>query len=146
MAGGRQLGGRAGPPALRRQVRASDADRDRCARALRHHYAEGRLDDEELEERLELATRARTQNELSALVRDLPRVPRRGGPLSRAAVRTHAITFSAVNGGLAAVWAATGEGLYWPGPVLALWSVALAGHVMARRAAKRVQRRLPKMR
>ena len=65
---------------------------------------------------------------------------------ARVAVRTHAVAFTAVNGGLAGIWAATGEGVYWPGPVLAVWSVALAGHVMARRAAKNVQRRLPKMR
>jgi hypothetical protein len=127
-------------------VRASDADRDSCARALRHHYAQGRIDEDELEERLTLATRAQTTSELRSLLRDLPRPQRRGGPLSRAAVRTHAITFTAVNGGLTGIWAATGEGVYWPGPVLAVWSVGLVGHVMARRAAKRVQRRLPKMR
>ena len=130
------------------ELRASDADRDRCVHALRAHYAQGRIDNEELEERLEAATRARTQGELSRLVRDLPRSsPRRGGMLSRAAVRTHAITFTAVNGGLAGIWAATGEGAYWPGGVLAPWAVFLAGHVMLRRGAKHAQasaaRRLP---
>ena len=123
----------------RGEVRASDHDRDQCALALRHHYAAGRLESEELEERLEVATRARTQAELRRLLRDLPRerpVPRRGGPLSRAAVQTHAITFTVVNGGLLAMWDLTGEGLYWPGVVLAPWAVVLAGHVTARRAAK----------
>lgn len=136
----------------RGDVRASDADRDRCAQALRHHYTAGRLEADELEERLEVATRARTQGELRRLLRDLPRERqlRRGGPLSRAAVRTHAVTFTAVNGGLFLMWEATGEGLYWPGAVLAPWAVVLAGHVTARRAAKRAQvavsRRLSKMR
>ena len=131
---------------VRRTVRASDADRESCARALRQHYAEGRIDADELEDRLTVATRARTINELRALLRDLPRAPHRGGPLSRAAVRSHALVFTGVNGALAGVWALTGEGPYWPGGVLALWSVFLAGHVMARRAAKNVQRRLPKIR
>jgi hypothetical protein len=125
----------------RREVRASDADRESCTRALRDHYAAGRLDHEDLEERLALATRARTTNELRALLRDLPRPPRRGGMLSRAAVRSHAAVFVAVNGGLTGIWAATGEGTYWPGGVLAPWAAFLAGHVMMRRAARNIRRR-----
>lgn len=135
-------------PRRRGELRASDADRESCALALRAHYAQGRIDEEELEERLGAATRARTQGELHRLLRDLPPPSRRrGGMLSRAAVRTHAVTFTAVNGGLAGIWAATGEGAYWPGGVLAPWAVFLAGHVMLRRGAKRAQaaaaRRLP---
>ena len=126
----------------RGETRASDSDRDRCARALRDHYAAGRIDHEELEERLTLATRARTTGELRSLLRDLPRPRRRGGPLTRAAVRTHAVAFVAVNGGLTGIWAATGEGNYWPGGVLAPWAALLAGHVMMRRAAVNARRRL----
>lgn len=138
-------------PRRKSQLRASDADRDACALALRAHYAQGRLDQEELEERLGAATRARTQGEVKALLRDLPRdTPHSGGPLSRAAVRTHAITFTAVNGGLTGIWAATGEGVFWPGGVLAPWAVVLAGHILLRRGAKRAQaaaaRRLPRWR
>jgi hypothetical protein len=129
-------------------VRASDGDRDKAARTLRHHYAEGRIDAEELEERVALATRARTTAELRSVLRDLPRPrPRGRGPLTRAAVRAHAASFVAVNGGLAGVWELTGEGAYWPGGVLAPWSVLLAGHLMMRRAAKNAQsRRRPKTR
>src|SRR3954454_2930430 len=97
----------------RREVRASDADREWCARALRDHYASGRIDGEELEERLAVATRARSTGELRALMRDLPRERRRGGPLSRAAVRADALGFTVTTAGLTGLWVATGEGAYW---------------------------------
>ncbi|MEY9929987.1 hypothetical protein ABH926_004629 [Catenulispora sp. GP43] len=53
-------------------MRASDADRDRVAEALREAYAEGRLDVEEHNERVDLAYRAKTLGELSPLLSDLP--------------------------------------------------------------------------
>jgi hypothetical protein len=53
-------------------MRASDADRDRVAEALREAYAEGRLDVEEHNERIELAYKAKTLGELSPLLSDLP--------------------------------------------------------------------------
>ncbi|MCA6095815.1 DUF1707 domain-containing protein [Streptomyces sp. SCA3-4] len=54
------------------EMRASDAERERVAEALREAVAEGRLDMEEFEERLEAAYKARTHAELEPLVRDLP--------------------------------------------------------------------------
>lgn len=54
------------------ELRASDADRDRVAERLRDALAEGRLDMEEFEERLEAAYRSRTYAELEPLTRDLP--------------------------------------------------------------------------
>jgi hypothetical protein len=53
-------------------LRASDADREAVTERLRQAAAEGRLEPEELEERVEAALRARTYGELSPLVRDLP--------------------------------------------------------------------------
>lgn len=53
-------------------MRASDADRDRVADALREAYAEGRLDADEHNERIDLAYKAKTLGELSPLVSDLP--------------------------------------------------------------------------
>nr|WP_190021047.1 DUF1707 domain-containing protein [Streptomyces hiroshimensis] len=53
-------------------MRASDAERERVAEALREAVAEGRLTMEEFEERLEAAYKARTHGELEPLVRDLP--------------------------------------------------------------------------
>ncbi|MFI9200097.1 DUF1707 domain-containing protein [Streptomyces sp. NPDC053048] len=54
------------------EMRASDAERERVAEVLREAVAEGRLDMEEFEERLDAAYRARTRAELEPLVRDLP--------------------------------------------------------------------------
>lgn len=53
-------------------LRASDADRDAVAEQLREAAVEGRLEPEELEERLHLALRARTYGDLRRLVGDLP--------------------------------------------------------------------------
>ncbi|MBL1080412.1 DUF1707 and DUF2154 domain-containing protein [Streptomyces actinomycinicus] len=53
-------------------LRASDADRERVAEVLRDALAEGRLDMDEFEERLEAAYKARTYGELAPLTRDLP--------------------------------------------------------------------------
>ncbi len=56
-------------------MRASDADRDRAAGALREHHAAGRISDEELEERLSVALTASTLDELAAPFADLTPPP-----------------------------------------------------------------------
>jgi hypothetical protein len=62
-------------------LRASDADRDAIAERLHRAAVEGRLEPDELEQRLHAALRARTYGELGRLVADLPapRERRRGG-------------------------------------------------------------------
>ncbi|ROQ97821.1 cell wall-active antibiotic response 4TMS protein YvqF [Streptomyces sp. 2132.2] len=59
------------------ELRASDADRERVVERLRDAVAEGRIDMEEFEERLEAAYTSKTYAELEPLTRDLP-AP--GGP------------------------------------------------------------------
>jgi hypothetical protein len=54
-------------------LRAGDADRERTAERLRKSHAEGRLDMDEFQQRLERCYAAKTLGELSELVRDLPR-------------------------------------------------------------------------
>ncbi|GAB3010576.1 DUF1707 domain-containing protein [Streptomyces pseudoechinosporeus] len=54
------------------ELRASDADRERVAEVLREAVAEGRLDLEEFEERLDATYKARTYGELAPITRDLP--------------------------------------------------------------------------
>ncbi|MFJ7078124.1 DUF1707 domain-containing protein [Streptomyces sp. NPDC098781] len=54
------------------ELRASDADRERVAEVLRDALAEGRLDMEEFEERLDTTYKARTYGELAPITRDLP--------------------------------------------------------------------------
>ncbi|BCL20741.1 hypothetical protein GCM10017668_25840 [Streptomyces tuirus] len=53
-------------------LRASDADREQVAGILRDALAEGRLDMEEFEERLDATYKARTYGELAPITRDLP--------------------------------------------------------------------------
>ena len=76
-----------GLPGAGSGTRASDAERDRAADALRRHHADGRLSTEELEERTGRAYAATTLGDLDQLFADLPRlrspederVPRRLG-------------------------------------------------------------------
>ncbi|HUN35982.1 MAG TPA: DUF1707 domain-containing protein [Trebonia sp.] len=60
-------------------MRASDSDRERVAEALREAAAEGRLDLEELNDRLDLVFAAKTYAELEPITADLPTMsPNRG--------------------------------------------------------------------
>jgi hypothetical protein len=61
-------------------VRASDSDREQVAERLRLATAEGRLDADELEERLEVLFAARTYGEIDKLVADLPATPASSSP------------------------------------------------------------------
>jgi hypothetical protein len=56
-------------------LRASDADRERAAAEIREHFAQGRLQPDELADRLERAYAAQTTAELDALRADLPPLP-----------------------------------------------------------------------
>ena len=61
-------------------LRASDADRERVAEALRRHHVDGRLDTDELQERLGRCYAARTAAELAPLLADLPADDRARAP------------------------------------------------------------------
>jgi hypothetical protein len=56
-------------------LRAADADREATSERLRRHHAEGRLDTEEFQERIDRCYQAKTVGELEQLVTDLPREP-----------------------------------------------------------------------
>ena len=72
------------------RMRASDADREAVSARLRDHNAEGRLTQDELDERVSAALSAKTFGELRTLTTDLPGPvplpprneprPSRGGP------------------------------------------------------------------
>jgi hypothetical protein len=103
------------------ELRVSDADRERIVDRLRVGAAEGRLDQGELEERLDRAFAARTEADLERLVADLPR-PR---PASTSRVEPEVRVWLAVSLLLVAVWAATGLGYFWPvWPILG-WGIPL---------------------
>ncbi len=53
-------------------IRVSDEERNRVAEALSQHYSEGRLDANELKERLDKAIGAKTRGDLAGLMTDLP--------------------------------------------------------------------------
>jgi Domain of unknown function (DUF1707) len=54
------------------EMRVSDAEREAAAAELREHFASGRLNQDELEERLTSAFAAKTRGDLNALFTDLP--------------------------------------------------------------------------
>ena len=54
------------------EMRVSDAERDAAAAELREHFASGRLNQDELDERLASVFAARTRGDLNALFTDLP--------------------------------------------------------------------------
>jgi hypothetical protein len=53
-------------------MRVGDAEREAAVAELREHFASGRLDQEELNERLSAVFAARTRGDLTALFADLP--------------------------------------------------------------------------
>jgi hypothetical protein len=55
-----------------RRMRVSDSERERVALFLREQSLEGRLDHDELDERMGAAYRAKTAGELQDLIEDLP--------------------------------------------------------------------------
>jgi len=60
--------------ATRKDVRASDVERDAAAAALQEHFAQGRLTLDELQERLDSVLAARTHGQLDQLFADMPRL------------------------------------------------------------------------
>jgi hypothetical protein len=139
----------------RSRLRASDKDREQAVQLLRTHFAEGRLPAEDLEQRVERAYTAESRIELARLLSDLP--AERVGRLAlgraaqrlywgqRAALKLHAGTYVAVNGSLVGVWELTGQGLFWPGVVLAPMTALLGAHAAVSRWLRR-RLRLPKRR
>jgi hypothetical protein len=123
-------------------TRASDADRERALRELRRHYAAGRLDEHELEERAARAAKARTRTELRLLLLDLPndvkaKAGRAAVAVDRAALRMHVGAYGGVNAALVGTWALTGGGEFWPVWSIVGWGMGLAAHGYCSRALRR---------
>jgi hypothetical protein len=94
-----------------RSMRASDADRERTADTLREQAGEGRLEPDELEERLEAAYSAKTLADLDGLVADLPVTQTRNRP------QEHSWPFSpafAIIATVIAVSLLAGHAILWP--------------------------------
>jgi hypothetical protein len=98
-------------------LRASDADREHVAQLLRDNAGDGRLDMDELSERLDGVYAARTFGQLNELTRDLPVVaPAPAAPSTNggAAIRHRMNGFLPVVMLLLVIWAVTGAGYFWP--------------------------------
>jgi hypothetical protein len=65
------------------QLRVGDAERDEVTSALHEHFAQGRLTQDELEERLTATLSARTVGDLRKVTRDLPGAPAALAPAGR---------------------------------------------------------------
>jgi Domain of unknown function (DUF1707) len=106
-------------------MRASDAEREQAADALREHYAAGRLSADEFDERLDAAYKSSTLGELAQLRADLPDLPAppavRRVDLSRRKAELRRQLLQEAGGSLTPfaictlIWAATGaDGAFWP--------------------------------
>jgi hypothetical protein len=117
-------------------LRASDREREAVAETLREHAAEGRLDPDELEERLTAAYAARTRRDLVGLTRDLPARPPAPPPrtpvptrLKPAVVRMLVFDLFCV-----AIWLLSDpEGYFWPA-----WVILVSAFVIGTRWAHEV--------
>ena len=106
-------------------LRISDQQRDRAAQDIREHYAAGRLSDEEMDERVQAAYQARTEQDLNRLLADLPKLPAtRAQQRAEMAERRRHLQRQLIQqsgGGLAlfaactVIWAVGGGlGFFWP--------------------------------
>jgi Domain of unknown function (DUF1707) len=92
-------------------LRASDREREAVVEALRAHAASGRLDADELEQRVERAYAAVSRADLVPIVADLP-APEPARPRRRVIPDVSPLIAIAVL--LIAIWAVTGAGYFWP--------------------------------
>ena len=116
-------------------VRASDAEREQAATALRDHTAAGRLTVDELAERLQAAFAAQTRKDLHDLFEDLPlRIgPDRahGDHVKARAHRAHVRAYLLFCVAMVALWAVTGLGYFWPIWPIMGWGIGVASHTAA---------------
>jgi hypothetical protein len=111
------------------EIRIADADRERTVERLRRAAGEGRLEPEELEERVETALSSRTDAELERLTADLPSErPARRRRRRMAGLRDHRLALAVAAPGMISIWALTGADYFWPmWPILG-WGSALFFH------------------
>ena len=128
-------------------LRTSQEERDRMVSLLQRHAGEGRLDLEELEQRVEAALGARTRGQLAALTADLPdleRAQRRRRTVRRVALGSFASAMLPLLAGIAIIalappafewvgWTAIGWWFFAGLPSAGI-GFAWCGHARRRRA------------
>ena len=100
-------------------LRVSDAEREQTTDRLRAAAGEGRLEADELDERLTRAFGALTQSELAVLTADLPAPAQPTAALAPLSPERHPLgsrllQLAVPNVICIAVWAASGAGNFWP--------------------------------
>lgn len=115
-------------------IRASDREREQHIGVLRRHAGDGRLTFEELEQRIESAYAARTQEELAAVLAGLPALADPDVQPRPLAAKRHGLDvaelapYVGVNVLLIAIWALSGAAYFWPiWPILG-WGVCILSH------------------
>jgi class 3 adenylate cyclase len=122
-------------------ARASDAERERVAKQLRDHLADGRISHDELAVRLDATYNAKTRADLDLVLRDLPvsaeqaadetrRSRREHRRRVRKGFKAHFTSWALVNGFLVGIWATTGANVheFWPIWPMMGWGLGLAFH------------------
>jgi uncharacterized protein DUF1707/2TM domain-containing protein len=121
-------------------ARAGDRDRQKTAARLGQALAQGYLELDEYERRVQTTYQTHTAAELKQLLADLPldRIrradPRRRAARARAArtsVRIHLAAYIAMTAIVLAVWAATGVAYFWPIWPLLGAATGLVSHALA---------------
>ena len=98
-------------PSQKTQIRIGDAERDRAVAALGDHFAAGRLTNEEVEQRMEQAIKARVNDDHELLFVDLPRT-----------VEPHVEPKSQQHSEIPLAWAA----MFWLAPLFVITAVVAA--------------------
>jgi hypothetical protein len=114
-------------------VRVSDREREAVADTLREHAAEGRLDPEELEERLTAAYAARTRRDLEGLTTDLPQraAPPPPQPSVARRITPLAIRLAVLDLFCVGIWLLSGmQGSFWPAWVILVSALAVANRAI----------------
>ena len=98
-------------PSQKTQLRIGDTERDRAVAALGDHFAAGRLTNEEFEQRIEQAIKARFNDDLEPLFVDLPHT-----------VEPHVEPKSQQHSDIPLAWAA----MFWLAPLFVITAVVAA--------------------
>ena len=117
-------------------LRVSDAEREQAAGELREHLVDGRLSQEEFEQRLDRAYAASTRADLEALRADLPLSPAAlQAELARRRAKLRRRVLQEASGGLVAsaicvaIWLASGaSGSFWPIWVIIFTLIPVVGN------------------
>lgn len=114
-----------------------DEERAAASTELRRHYEAGRVTIEELEARLELANRARTEGDLRRALQQLPSAALPTLRPRDTRWRSLAVQYAVVNSGALLVWLFSGaQSDFWPKWVLLATLILFARRALAPHRAR----------